>query len=189
MTTTSTAVLLVTPDWLAAWGQTAGAIGTAAAVGVALWLAFRESRWRRADQAERDAERADRDAAQARLVTVEPTYPEVVYARDLHIVIKIVNASLLPIFDVKVVDLSCDVAPGHTWRIDDSDGDGFKIEFRVLAAGEPFYLPVEYVDPAGRSTALMEAGGTDHVTIEFTDSVGLRWRRRDNDAPVRVIET
>jgi len=42
----------------------------------------------KADQAERDAERADRDAAQARLVTVEPTYPETGYCQEIFIVVK-----------------------------------------------------------------------------------------------------
>ena len=52
-------------DWVAAIGQVARALFTAGTVIVGLWLAERESRWRRADQSERDAERGDREAAQA----------------------------------------------------------------------------------------------------------------------------
>lgn len=142
----------------------------------------------KADQAERDAERADRDAAQARLVTVEPTYPETGYCQEIFIVVKVLNGSTLPILDVKLVDLCSDGAPDHTWRFDDSGpmGDVFKIEARVLAAGESFHLPVAYVNRSGRSAVLTSE---DHVTIEFTDAVGLRWRRRDNEAPERVIVT
>jgi hypothetical protein len=118
----------------------------------------------KADQAERDAERADRDAAQARLVTVEPTYPETGYCQEIFIVVKVLNGSTLPILDVKLVDLCSDGAPDHTWRFDDSGpmGDVFKIEARVLAAGESFHLPVAYVNRSGRSAVLTSE---DHVTI------------------------
>jgi len=56
--------------WLSVAGQWVGALGTIAAVGLALWLAQRETR-------QLTAERRDREEAQARLVVIELEYPEV----------------------------------------------------------------------------------------------------------------
>lgn len=55
--------------WLSVAGQWVGALGTIAAVGLALWLAQREDR-------RVTAERRDREAAQAKLVVIELEYPE-----------------------------------------------------------------------------------------------------------------
>jgi chloramphenicol 3-O-phosphotransferase len=52
------------PDWVSALGQVAGAVSTFTAVMVALWVARRDGRWRRAEQ-------SDREAGQARLITAE----------------------------------------------------------------------------------------------------------------------
>jgi hypothetical protein len=162
---------------------------TAAAAGVAVWLAVREGRWRRADQAERDAERADQDAAQARLVTVEPTYDPFSDFRgvDYETTVKILNASTRPILDVKVTDVRNEDAADLGWKFDAIGYlDGQPSEARVLPAGDTYKLPIGHVDASGKA---VYPGGEDHVTIEFTDAAGLRWRRREKEAPERAITT
>jgi hypothetical protein len=168
-------------DVVAAIGQAAGALFTAAAVIVALVLAAREGRWRRADEAERAAERADRDAAQARLVTVEPKYGDVHDPHDVEIVLTVLNGSTLPIFDVKIVDVRNGDARDLRWTADPlSRYEGQPLEAYVLPAAETYRLPIAFINPQDR-------GGRDRVTVEFTDAAGLRWRRQDNEAPQRVI--
>lgn len=166
-------------DWVAAVGQVAGAVFTAVAVGVALHLARRDSKWRKAEQ-------ADRDAAQARLVAVEPEYA--IEYSPIKTMLNVLNGSMLPVLDVKIVEVvNADASDGHTWRIDSHGpmGDYFPTEARVLASGATFTLPVEYVDSEGRPVQLH---GMDHVTFEFTDAAGFRWRRQDNDPPVRLLD-
>jgi hypothetical protein len=173
-------------DWVAAIGQVAGALFTAAAVAVALGLAVRESRWRRADQTEREAERSDRDAAQARLVAVEPTFNffSDFGGVDYETTAKVLNGSNLPIFDVKIVDVQSEDATVG-WRIDPFGYmDGEPIEARVLPAAGTFWLPIGFVDASSRA---VYPGGEAYVIVEFTDAAGLRWRRRNNEPPERVI--
>jgi hypothetical protein len=55
---------------------------------------------------------------------------------------------------------------------------------RVLAAADTFKRPVAFVDASGKAAY---PAGNDHITIEFTDAAGLRWRRRNNEAPEPVI--
>ncbi|MGH4011626.1 MAG: hypothetical protein ACRDTH_26255 [Pseudonocardiaceae bacterium] len=55
--------------WLGVVGQLVGAIGTIAAVCVALWLAQRERR-------RSEVERRDREAAQARLIIIDVDYSD-----------------------------------------------------------------------------------------------------------------
>lgn len=88
---------------------------TAAAVAVALWLALRESRWRKADQAECDTERADRDATQARLVTVELHYSYYDYG-ELSTIVRIRNGSSLPILDIQIMRMRNEEQAELRWR-------------------------------------------------------------------------
>jgi hypothetical protein len=158
-----------------------GAVATTAAVVVALWLGWRDRRWRREEQ-------ADRDAAQARLITADPEIDMVGGGVDYTIIIRILNGSPSPVFDVKVVGLRNDERPDLDWRVDTDPrvfGDGFPTEPRVIAAGQRFSLPVEYVDPETKASTYPP--GADHVTIEFTDAHGLRWRRRDGEPPARLL--
>ncbi len=164
-----------TADWIAAIGQAAGALFTAAAVGWAVFLARREGQWRREDQAERAAERADRDAAQARLITVEhrwEDYPE--------FAVRIRNGSIMPILDVQIAEVWND-GKRLDWT---THGDMF--DASVIGAGEGLDWPVSI--RRGNSRAGPPESGIDHVTVEFTDAGGLRWRRRDHEPPSRLID-
>src|SRR3954453_5266024 len=81
-------------DSIAAVGQVLGAIFTAATAAVVVWLGNRDRRWRLADQ-------ADRDAAQARLVTVDmESVAE--DGRDVRDMVRITNSSAGPVLDARV---------------------------------------------------------------------------------------
>lgn len=162
-------------EWISAIGQGLGAIATAVAVIVALRIANRESRWRREDQ-------ADRDAAQARTVTVEPTYDPMTHP-DTRMILRVLNGSRAPVFDVKVTEFVNVDRPDLRWKIDDRN-EPIMIKAPVLAAGDVFVLPVSFIE-ANDQRVLPD--GEDFAIIEFTDAAGLQWRRRNNDAPVRVL--
>ena len=167
-------------DWLAAWGQVGGAVGTTAAVAVALWLGFRDRRWRRADQ-------ADRDVGQARLVTVDlqekfgGLMDDDSLDTELHVVLT--NNSTEPIVDVEVLELRCESAPGLGWE-HRSYGDPYeRDQIPVVNSGAIWQSEVNYTSPGG---GRIPAPGADHiVTIGFTDARGLRWSRTGTRAPVR----
>ncbi|MER5671928.1 hypothetical protein [Pseudonocardia alni] len=170
-----------TADWVSAIGQATGSLFTAAAVAVALWLGVRDRRWRRADQAVADAERRDSEAAQARLVTIDvDTYYDYALTPEM---VTVLNGSTAPITSVSLVEVT---NPEAAWGWDfDSDtpfGDGFTIEPRVIAAGEKFTVPIYFRGEKGGSVASTELTS---VTIQFTDVMGLVWRRTDAHLPVR----
>lgn len=167
-------------DWLAAWGQIGGAVGTVATLCVAIWLARRDNRWRRAEQ-------ADRDAAQARLITVELDYYYPGYVEGPKIVAKMVNSSSQPVHEAKV-DLLRNIAKPHLrWRYDD-DGDDpeLKVWANVLNPGEKFRVGVEFFEPGSYRTTYV--GGGSDVTITFTDANGFRWSRKNSEAPRRIVD-
>lgn len=171
-------------DWIAAIGQAAGAIFTAGAVAVAVWLGWRDRKWRREDEAASRAERADRDAAQARLVTVEPDYGYNDW--DLNAFdVKVHNGSSDPIFDVKISQLVAEGQATHPWDFFWGPLDPGPEHLRVLLGGKGFTWMVAYVDGRNRTVVLQ---GTDHITIDYVDAVGLRWQRTDHQPPRRVLE-
>jgi hypothetical protein len=73
--------------WSVAISQVVGTVATLAAVVVALWIAVRDGRRVRVEQ-------ADRDARQARLITFE------VYRRGDHWRVGTTNQSMAPVFEV-----------------------------------------------------------------------------------------
>ena len=88
---------------------------------------------------------------------------------------KILNASTRPILDVKVTDVRNEDAADLGWKFDAIGYlDGHPSEARVLTAGDTYKLLIGHVDASGKA---VYPGGEDHVTIEFTDAAGLRWRR------------
>jgi len=176
-----------TAAWLAAGGSVGAAVGTVGAVCVALYLAIRDSRWRR-------AERDDRDAAQARLVTVAVEHdhsdrrpdPPRTYAQ-------IANDSQLPIFDVHVVDLRFGRTRLREWDLVAPAPVAANTRPRVRPGEPPIVIPIEYqaarrVHPFFRHLLGCSDDATDIVvTIAFTDADGFRWRRQGNALPTRVI--
>lgn len=177
---TSTAVLAQTDsvaNWVAAVGQVLGAVGTFAAVVVALRLA----RWER----RRDtAERRDREAAQARLVTITVDYRD--FNRAIPGVV-ITNHSEQPVHRPEVHSMG-DPRPPVRW--------GPRMELKgyphrpteVLSPHGSRYENFHHIDGAGVFTRdVVQRVRADDVTITFVDAAGLRWRRTGNGEPVRVV--
>jgi hypothetical protein len=145
-------------DWVSAAGEVTGAIGTVAAVVVALWVSIRSAQRQHAEQ-------ADREAAQARLITA-----------DLHRAngrwwARTTNHSMAPIFDVQVLEVRHAAGIGMVESV-----PGAPAELAKLTAGEAIDRAVAFGgDP---STAV--------VVLQFLDATGLRWRREGSAQPQRV---
>ncbi len=163
-------------DWLAAWGQIGGAVGTVATLSVAIWLARRDSRWRKAEQ-------ADRDIAQARMLTVDTDYSYGGSSPYQAIVI-IANNSNQPLFEVKIESFRSASEPGLKWRFGAIDPDT-PVSANVLRPDRQLVVDVEFVDDNNKQ---QWPGGTDSTTVTYMDSSGLRWRRVDRELPVRIID-
>lgn len=147
------------------------AIGTLAAVIVALWLALSE---RRRDRTERRA----REVAQASLVTV--TLP-VESNRRMG---AITNHSEQPVLQPRVESMG-DPPPSMRWPEAGSpsfppnlDGNDYT---EVLPSKETYRLIFDY-----STRGIQKPVHVKDVTITFTNASG-RWRRTGNGEPVRVI--
>lgn len=156
-------------EWISTVGQVVGALATLAAVIVALWIAGRDTR-------RLEGERADRDKAQARLVAITA-----VGSGGAGIVIT--NHSDRPILHPQIEDVTVNGSLGLTWRVNPKVPNAGRPR-DVLSPGEPFEVPVEFVDEGGTVTRLDQGQCT--VTIIFTDAAGLRWRRVGNSEPTRI---
>ncbi|SDM63354.1 hypothetical protein [Allokutzneria albata] len=152
--------------WWGAVGTWVGAFATTAAVVAALWIAGRDARVRR-------AERADRDKAQARLLVV------VMANRGEFLTVRVENHSAAPLFDVALTH----VEPAPAWRLGPSTVQ--RPTHEVLKAGEHFQRNIELLDGNGEPQRVPDVEYS--FTFEFVDSAGLRWSRRDNAEPQRVI--
>jgi hypothetical protein len=173
-------------DTWAGLGQWAGAAGTVAAVAVALGAARREATL----QAERvQAEAAEREIQQARLVTAEMVYPhpdEPDYDMTSPAV-RITNHSGQPILYPRVEGFVHPLPSGTTtWKIHVYE------DYRSAYDQAPILLPPQQHDfvPVDVTYAppLTEEQRTaiDVPIIGFTDVEGRRWRRNGHGTPVRV---
>lgn len=173
-------------DWIAAIGQALGALFTAAAVAVALRIGRRERRWRSEDVERSEAERTDREFAQARLVTIEVDYEPFEWAMRSRIFwAGVHNASSDPVFEVELVGVTCSKRDDLTWQFDWGPLDSWETVPRVVLSGKKFGWPISYKDRRGQS---VDGSGVDRVTLRFTDAAGLRWERTDNEPPRRVLD-
>jgi hypothetical protein len=162
-------------DWWSDSAAWASAIGTIAATSTALVVALRAWRDTEAERKARDAERADRDAAQARLIVVSSPNGAS---------IEVSNFSTAPILHVEVQ---------HVWRMSSDatrpveqyqarlrGGDSRKV-WTVLAPQESKTVDIVSQDSNGIPR------GNYALTIRFTDAAGLDWERTGNDPPRRLI--
>ena len=181
-----TATASIDAAWVAAWGQVGGAAATTGAVIVAFWLGWRDRRWRRADQAERDM-------GQARLVTVDVDHPYRGLDNDgepeFPMVVAMTNNSAEPVVDAKVTEVRSETQPRLGWDHRWSGDPTIRYDAPVLGPGETWSGEVYYTLPeAERINGQDEAPGPfgeNAVTISFTDARGLRWTRTGTELPVR----
>ncbi|MFD8496321.1 hypothetical protein [Amycolatopsis sp. NPDC059657] len=183
-------------DVFAGWGQWAGAIGSIAAVIVALSIAMRDGRLR-------DRERRDQESAQARLVTVGRDLIKTVSTRLTRagaqkvesnvpgIVIE--NHSAFPVSAVSLVSvvpskLNGTAEPGFviTIGIDEFDSKRPLYVSDVLGPGDRVELQTLITPAPGQDREALPEGTL--ITIEFTDAVGLRWRRVGVGNPDRQLD-
>jgi hypothetical protein len=147
-------------DWLSTVGETVGAVGTVAAVVVALWIANRDGRQRR-------AERADRDAGQARLISAE------LRREDGRWWVRTTNHSIAPIFDCEVLEVRHAGGPSRLEPV-----PGAPVVLHRLA-------PNQTVD---RAVAADGDLSDATVVLSFLDAAGLRWHREGVAAPRRIVD-
>ena len=145
-------------DWVSAIGGAVGTVGAIAAVITAIWVA-------RCDTVFQRSERADRDAAQARLVSTT------VRREDGRWWVRTTNDSTAPVFRCDVVELR---SPLGVHRLEAVPGS--PVELRRLE-------PDQSVDRTVRDDGDLSDGV---VVLQFVDAAGLRWRR-DGDAPPRRL--
>ncbi len=188
-------------DWISAIGQATGSLFTAVAVGVALWLAVRDRKWRRADAETAKAERKQLAVAQARLVSSSLRDPQImasggetaidaettfhamrpngmtrqVEARHL-VWVSITNGGAGPIFVPRVHEIVIpNLGAMHPMRVFALPSDAIpRAHPDVLPSGESTVIPVSCVGPDGE---LIEDWSFAHATISFADALGYRWRR------------
>ncbi|MFZ3395428.1 hypothetical protein TVH25_19470 [Rhodococcus sp. 7Tela_A2] len=146
------------------------AIGTFAAVAVALWVALREHL--------REATRARAETAtHAKLVRT-------VYGRGDKILpvstVRIINYGQFPITDVQLLRLV--------------DGDGKDVEFTLHSVIGQFHsLQADFLINGPEGMSLPLSVGSDALelspVISFVDANGVKWTRSGNGEPERVLKS
>lgn len=160
-------------EWSVALAQVTAAVATLAAVVVALWLAARDGRRSRVEQ-------ADRDARQARLITFE------VYRRGDRYRVGTRNQSTAPIFEVTVTEVTWGEHIGYVEAV-----PGSPAQLAVVPAGNSVEQTITFAHPESRPMPDFDPAdeliGSYQVTAHFLDAAGLRWRRTGSDPPQRIL--
>ena len=163
-------------SWVSAISTSAATI---AALGLAVWEIRRAA-----------AERRDREAAQARRVTI--TVPRRSRSVD------ITNYSDQPVHQPQIVSMG-DPPPrvrlGGFERASDKSSStaasSSTTEYaEVLPPGKTHRVLFDYLDADGQPTdgsAVAKHVDAENVTIAFTDTSGLRWRRTGSGEPIRLL--
>jgi catechol 2,3-dioxygenase-like lactoylglutathione lyase family enzyme len=145
-------------DWFSAVTGATGTLGAIAAVIIAVWVARRDGRTQRAEQ-------ADRDAAQARLVSTELRY------EDGRWWVRTTNDSAAPVF-------RCEAGVVHPrGRRQLEAVPGAPVELYKLGPDESRDRAVEGDGDLSDGVAV----------LTFIDAAGLRWLREGDFPPHRVI--
>ncbi len=147
-------------DWVSAIGGAIGTLGAIAAVITAIWVARRDTRFQR-------AERADRDAAQARLVSTA------VRQENGRWWVRTTNDSAAPVFRCDVIEVRSRLGVHQLEAM-----PGAPVELRRLGADQSVDRALD--GEGDLSDAV--------VVLQFVDAAGLRWRREGDAAPRRLVE-
>ncbi len=152
-----------------------------AAVGLALRIAIRDARHRDAEQRERDIERRDNEAAQARTLTVETVKRRVGDpATEVHILV--INQGSLPLLAVTLEKIT--ITPlddGPEWAQIVTGGPK-----AVLGPGEYFSGKVVVRSPhRGDYVDFADGPYTVGGVVSYRDAVGRAWLRWGNTEPYR----
>lgn len=151
-----------------------GAVFTTLGVGVALYVAIRDSRRFAKEERLRHEQDTARRADQARLARVEAHLKNRGDFRRISIVLE--NLSPLPLFDVEVV-----VPPSFEDRAITTDpvtpvNTSPNRTVKVVR-------PEEYFDWYFWCDPAHERDGCDFVAMAFTDAAGVRWKRTSKGQP------
>lgn len=170
-------------DIFAGWGQWFGAIGSIAAVAVALWVAFRDGR-------RRDVERRDQEKAQARTITSRVGTVAVTMGpiRGTVPAVWIENHGTAPITNIILESVSAFVGDQRRtkWSISDHADQSPYIVAPVIGPGQAEAAePLRFTD--AEETSRWPDPTTASVTFAFTDALGLTWRKADNGEPQRLL--
>ncbi|MCX5054620.1 MULTISPECIES: hypothetical protein [unclassified Streptomyces] len=175
-------------DWWATGTGIASATATVAAVGVALWVAIR-------DGEQRNAERRDAEAAQARLIFVTRDH------EGFRPWVSLWNASASPVLEVEIRSLTAvDRRTGQRMlatrvSVRSTDVELPGLIARVLDGAEVVNPEVwviegtEEIHEGWEPTGGWSASESEIECIyRYTDTAGLRWERFDSQPPQRVLE-
>lgn len=155
-------------DMAVDWGSVAewaGAIGSSAAVVVALWIAINDAR-------RRESERKDEQAAQARLLVVEAHEDDAGGVLN----VKVTNHSSSPVFAVVVEAVHVTPYPLRVRFFS-------KREWARLDPGESKQAGCYLFAMDGITIATIEAPNIVSADVSFVDSAGFRWKRWGNTPP------
>lgn len=135
-------------------GQWVGALGTIVAVGVALWLAQRDRR-------RNEAERRDREASQARLVTIAVDYSDYAHPHDYEYAmarVVITNHGEQRVLRPEAEQIS-GARPQVHWgrQVPGGDEEPLYSPPEVLLPLASHFVPFEHIDADGRLVDPTEA--------------------------------
>lgn len=149
------------------------ALGTWAAVVVALWVSVGES-------IRRGRERRDADRGQARLVAIEGDGSGGIW-------VIVTNHSSEPIFGPELEDVRW-AGPERSeiarWEVAPAVIGARQVQ-NMLNAGAEWRIPIIFLDHDGKRKAV--GVGSFRATISFRDARGLEWRRVASQQPERVL--
>jgi len=170
-------VLAASIEW-GTVGEWFGAIGAIGAGAIALWIAIRDGR-------ERDRERRDAEAAQARCViaTVQHDREPRNLAGERNLRVRVANHSNAPITSIDILEIT----PVESWKIGRQPGRvGEFFAAAIPPGGETVSEPVELTGlPLIAESLPIERAV--FARIQYVDSHGLVWERVGLDAPTRVL--
>lgn len=180
--------VLMPVEWWGALAAWSGTVGALSAVAVAVFTTRLQ-----ADETARhsNAEQAEREIQQARLVTVEFTpseWDDPEFSTHYDLTVTITNHSAALILDPRLEGFTHPEEGGQVdWDI--ADVPGYLGAPSVLRPDGKHRLPVT---TSYHPTLSSQAAGTARrveAVIGFTDAAGLRWRRVGSSLPVRMSAT